>query len=171
MNRNALQISDNGAALDACDSADEAILASTLCHGDNMEPPVSSLHAFTQHARLCPNASNSQKRKFTCESDFTVRARAFLSSQAAALEADSIYHTTRRRRTRKSSRRISEIRGKHSQLITSSATVTTSRQLRFLPCLTDKLQYKTFDTNDTALSLDTIQRYPLATTRIPRSAG
>jgi hypothetical protein len=68
--------SNNRATLDSGDSADEAILARTLCHGDNTEPPVSSLHAFTQHARLCPNARNSQKRKYTCESDFTVQAPA-----------------------------------------------------------------------------------------------
>jgi hypothetical protein len=140
-------------------------LASTLCHGDNTEPPVPSLHAFTQHARLCPHARNSQKRKYTCESDVTVRAKASLSSPAAALEADSIHHTTRRRRTQKSSRRMKSsvgttIRGNYSQLITSSATVTTSRQLRFRPSLTDKLQYKTFDTNDPVLPIETIQQYP-----------
>ncbi len=111
-------------------------MASTpgLCNGNNTEPPAPSLHAFTQHARLCPNACNSQKRKCTCESDFTARARASLSSSAAALEPDSTHHTTRRRRTQKSSGRIKSsvgttIRGKHSQLITSRATVTTSRQL------------------------------------------
>jgi hypothetical protein len=56
---------------------------------------------------------------------------------------------------------VTEIRGKHSQLITSRATVTTRKQLRFRPCLADQLQYKTFDTNDPALPIDTIQRYPL----------
>ncbi len=97
--------SDHGAALDSGDSADEAIVVSTLCHGDNTEPPVSSLPASTQHARLCPNARNSQKRKYTCKGDFAVRARASLSSPAAAPEADSMRHTTCRRRTQKSSRR------------------------------------------------------------------
>ena len=71
---------------------------------------------------------------------FTVRARASLSSSAAVLEADSIHHTTRRRKTRKSSKKMkfsveTAIRGKQNQLKTSSATVTTSRQLRFRPCL------------------------------------
>jgi hypothetical protein len=74
------------------------------------------------------------------QAPFTARVRASLSSPAAALEADTIHHTTRRRKTQKSSRRIESsvgntIRGKHSQLITSRATVTTSRQLRFQPDL------------------------------------
>ncbi len=126
---------------------------------------MSSLPAFTQHAGLCPDARNSQKRKYTCESDFTARARASMSFPVAALEADSIHHTTCRRRTKKSSRRmkssvVTAIRGKHSQHITSRAPVTTSKQLRFRPCLADQLQFKTFDTNDPALPIDTVQRYP-----------
>jgi hypothetical protein len=126
---------------------------------------VSSFPALTQHAGLCPNARNSQKRNYTCESDFTARARASMSSPVAALEADSIHHTTRRRRTQKSSRRMKSsvaatIRGKHSQLIIARATVTTSKQLRFRPCLADQMQFKTFDTNDPAVPIDTIQRYP-----------
>jgi hypothetical protein len=166
--------SDHRAAMDSGDSADEAIVVSTLCHSDNTEPPVSSPPALTQHAGLCPNARNSQKRKYTCESDFTAQARASLSSPVAVLEADSIHHTTRRRRTQKSSSRmkssvVTAIRGKHSQLITSRATVTvtTSKQLRFRPCLADQLQYKTFDTNDPALPNSQSTLYngtPLATT-------
>ncbi len=94
---------DNGADMHSGDSTDEAIVVSTLGHSDNTEPPVSSLPVLTQHAGLCPNARNSQKQKYTCESDFT---------------------TTRRRKTQKSRRRtkssvVTAIRGKHSQLIIS----------------------------------------------------
>jgi hypothetical protein len=71
---------DHGADMDSGDSADEAIVVSALCHGDNTESPVSSLPALTQHAGLCPNARNSQKRKYTCGSDFTALARASVSS-------------------------------------------------------------------------------------------
>jgi hypothetical protein len=154
--------SHHGAAMDSGDSTEEAIVVSALCHGENTE---SSLPAFTQHAGLCPNARNSQKRKYTCESDFTARARASLSSPVAALEADSIHHITRRHRTQKSSKSmqssvVTKIRGKHSQPTTSRATVITSKQLRFRPCLADKLQCKTFDTNDPVLPIDTIQRCP-----------
>jgi ribonuclease HI len=156
---------DHGADTDSGDSADEAIVVSTLCRGDNTKPPVSSLPALTQPAGLCPTARNSQKRKYTCESDLTEQARASMSFPVAALEEDSMRSTTRRHRSQKSNRRVKSsvvtaIRGKRGQLKTSRATVTTSKQLRFRPCLADQLQFKTFDTNDPVIPFDTVQRYP-----------
>jgi hypothetical protein len=126
---------------------------------------VSSLPALTQPVGLCPTARNSQKRKYTCESDLTERVRASMSSPVTALEEDSIHYTTRRHRSQKSSRRVKSsvvtaIRGKRGQLKTSRATVTTSKQLRFRPCLADQLQFKTFNTNDPAIPFDTVQRCP-----------
>ena len=149
--------SDDETTSDSSNRADEVVLDSAHCHEANTIPPVSSPHA-------CHTARNSQKRQYPGDNALTVCTKASLSFPATALEVDSIPPTKRRRRTRKSSKMRSSvgtvIRGKHSQYKTTSATASRSRQLRLRPCIADKLQYKTFDTNDPDLPIDTIQRYP-----------
>jgi hypothetical protein len=159
---------DNGAALDSGDSADEAILASTLCHSYNTEPPVPSLRAFTQHTPDCVLTLATVRNGIIPAKAIPQCERRLLCPPQQQLWKRTPYitpHVVAGLGAQKSSRRTKSslgttIRGKHSRLITSSATVTTSRQQRFRPCLADTLQYKTFDTNDPALPIDTIQRYP-----------
>ena len=114
----------------------------TLAAPTVMEPTRYHLYQALTHSRStpdCPTARNSQKRQYPGDSVLTVCAKASLSFPVTALEADSIPHTKRRRRTRKRSKmRLSVgtvIRVKHSQYKTTSATASTSRQLRLRPCI------------------------------------